>query len=133
MAGSLSWKQYTSDAGTAYSVYVDESNAEATVSGTPLLAPLSGTNPILPRRFHMRYANCYNSTTPAIKRKFWIGTTAALALLAVGNTISGSAYPGSGDTSGAASTWIVSSIRGERLTPPPTTATPDTGLTDGDG
>jgi hypothetical protein len=136
MAGSKSWRQYIGDDGTSYSVNVDESNANATIGGAGgnvVLLPVRTTNdPSPPCSLKKRYANTYNATTPNIKRKFYIGTTAAqLAAAAPGAQISASIYPGAGDTAGPLSTWIISSLRGEKSRKPPSITAPDTGLTDG--
>jgi hypothetical protein len=136
MAGSKSWRQYIGDDGTSYSVNVDESNANGTVTGggsTVILLPIRTANyPAPPCSMKKRYCNTYNSATPTIKRRFYVGTTAAqIAAAAPGATISAEVSPGAGDTAGTASTWIITSLRGEKTRKPPAFGAPDTGLLDG--
>lgn len=136
MAGSKTWRQYISDNGTSYSVNVDESNANATVGGAGgnvlLLAVRTANYPAAPCGLIKRYVNTYNNTNPTIKRKFYVGSTAAtLGVLTIGAQITAEIYPGAGDTAGASSTWTVTSFRGEKSRLVPAFGSPDTGLTDG--
>jgi hypothetical protein len=134
MAGSLTWRQYTSDSGVAYSIKLDESNARGTVGTTAGdLCPVRTANLSLPPAgFKPRYANCYNQATPTQKRKFLVGSLTALSSLAApGSTITATAVSGAADTAGTTVTWVVSSVRGERFRLAPPFGSPDTGLTDG--
>lgn len=136
MAGSRSWRQYIGDDGTSYSVQVDESNANATIGGAGgnvIMLPVRTANfPAIPCSLKMRYVNAYNNTTPSIKRKFYVGTSAGqLAAAAPGAQITAEIYPGAGDTAGTASIWTITSLRGEKTRKPPGFGAPDTGLTDG--
>jgi hypothetical protein len=134
MSGSLTWRQYTTDAGIAYSIKIDESNANGTVgTAAGALCPVRTANlPLPPCGFKGRYVNTYNQALPVQKRRFLIGSLSALSALALpGSTIVASANAGPGDTAGATATWVVSSIRGERLRLAPAFGAPDTGLTDG--
>lgn len=136
MAGSRTWRAYTSDNGTVYSVNVDESNSNATIGGAGgnvLLMPVRTVNSAgIPCGLKMRYVNAQSVTTPNLKRKFWIGSPAAmLAAAADGAQITAEAYPGAGDTAGATSVWTITSLRGEKVRKPPAFNAVDTGLTDG--
>jgi hypothetical protein len=134
MAGSFTWRQYTSDSGVAYSIKIDESNANGTVGTTAgALCPARTANlPLAPCGLKGRYVNTYNQASPSQKRRFTVGSLTALtALSAAGATITASAAPGAGDTAGATVTWVVTSIRGERLRVAPAFGATDTGLTDG--
>lgn len=136
MAGSRTYRQYTSDNGTNYTVVVDESNASATVTGGAggsLLVIRTANSALLPKGVKMRYVNTYNSTLPTQKRRFYVGTQALVAsLLAPGATITGETYPGEGDTAGDNDEWVVTSYRGEFARIAPGILAEDTGLTDGD-
>jgi hypothetical protein len=137
MAGSRTWKSYTADNGTVYSVETDESNAEATITSdgadTPLLATRTANSPGKPCGLKMRYANTALSTNPNIRRKFYIGTSAAMiAAGADGATISAPIYPAASDAVGTDAVWSIRSLRGEKSRRAPAVAATDTGLTDGD-
>jgi hypothetical protein len=137
MAGSRTWKSYTADNGTLYSVETDESNAEATItsdgSDTPLLATRTANSPAKPCGLKMRYVNASLSTNANIRRKFYVGTAAAMvAAAADGATISAPVYPAAGDAVGTDATWSIRSLRGEKSRRAPAVAAVDTGLTDGD-
>ena len=134
MAGSKSWRLYTADNGSSYSVFVDESNSRAVLTGgagqTLLPARLSNF-PLPPKGLQKRYVNTYNITLPTQKRRFFIGTPELTALaLAVGATITAETYPGVDDTLGETTTWVITSYRGEKSQTAPGFAIPDTGLTD---
>jgi hypothetical protein len=134
MAGSLTWRQYTSDSGVAYSIKIDESNGNGTVGTTAgALCPIRTANSAIPPAgLKPRYVNAYNQAVPLQKRRFIIGTAAASAALALpGATITASATAGPGDAAGATVTWVVTSVRGEKSRQAPAFAAPDTGLTDG--
>ena len=136
MAGSRTYRQYTSDDGENYTVVVDESNASATVTGGTggaLLAIRTANSALLPKGVKMRYVNTYNSTLPTQKRKFYVGTAALVeSLLEPGATITAESYPGAGDTAGDTEEWTVTSYRGEFARVAPGILAEDTGLIDGD-
>lgn len=134
MAGSLTWRQYSSDNGAVYSVRVDKSNASATVSGgTGALMPVRTVNSAgAPQALKKRYANTFNRANPLQKRRFYIGTTANfLAASNAGATITAEDYPVAQGAAGVAQTWVVTSVRGERANLPPAFGASDSGLTDG--
>jgi hypothetical protein len=131
----MTWRAYTADNGTEYSVKVDESNAAAETVGSnsvPIMLVRTANAPMLPKGLNMRYVNTYNADIPRQKRKFWIGDpTAVSEILLVGASLTATRYPaGAGDNAGVESTWIITSYRGERSTQPPAFDAPDTGLTD---
>jgi hypothetical protein len=129
MSGSLRWFRYVSDAGTAYSVRLDESNSEALLGTTPLMQNRTAAHPLPPKGFKLRYINAFNTADPNIKRKFYLGSSAAVAQVAAGAALTAATYPGQ-----TASAWTYTSIRGEKspIAPPLNTTSGDTGLTDGD-
>jgi hypothetical protein len=138
MSGSLTWRGYTSDNGTVYSIKCDESNANAiatngagTASG--VLLPVRTANaPLAPCGLKPRYVNTYNQANPSQKRRFKYSTAAAVVLLSQGATISAEDYPAGGGTApGTTQTWVVASPRGEKSRSAPPITAPDTGLTDG--
>jgi hypothetical protein len=134
MAGSLTWRQYTTDAGVSYSIRIDESNANAALVGGTAGAIMSirtANLPLIPVGIKKRYVNAYNSALPAQKRKFYIGSAAVASTLVSGSTLSAEAYPGTVDTAGTAVTWIITSYRGEKSRFAPAFSAADTGLTDG--
>jgi hypothetical protein len=134
MAGSLVYRQYTSDSGQPYAMRCDESNARAAVTSNSnaLSRNLTANVPQLPRGVTKRYVLCYNRAVPAMKRKFWVGDVLNIPqLLLPGATITGEDYPGAADTAGVNQTWVVTAYRGEKVTVVPAFDAPDTGLTDG--
>jgi hypothetical protein len=136
MAGSRTWRSYTSDSGAQYSIQIDESNARAipTAAGSAgsELCPVRTANaPRLPKGLKLRYVNAYNQANPAEKRRFIVGTTSQIPIVtAPGATIVSEDYPGAGDTPGTTATWIVRGYRGEKVDNAPSFSAPDTGLTD---
>lgn len=138
MSGSITWRQYTNDAGTSYSIKVDESNANAIATNgggasSVALLPIRTTNlPLPPCGLKPRYANCYNQANPNQKRRFKFSSAASPIVLSDGATISAEDYPaGGGNAPGATQTWVVSSVRGEKSRKASPFGAPDTGLTDG--
>jgi hypothetical protein len=135
MAGSMTWRKYTSDSGADYSAKIDESNAGAIIGASPVFMPArTVNNPQLPRGLQKRYVLATNVANPKLKRKFYVGTQAILnTILGNLNTpIVASDYPGAtGTTAGTNTNWTVTYVSGEksRLTPIVTAA--DTGLDDG--
>lgn len=118
MAGSLRWFNYTSDRGTTYAVFLDESNSKGV--GTPggaLFPTVFAVQPQLPKGVTMRYLNCFLSTDNTQKRRFWVGTVAAFTALSDGGSILAGGL-----------TWNVSSARGEKQR---SAYVGDTGQTDG--
>jgi hypothetical protein len=135
MAGSLIYRDYTSDSGVIYAVKLDESNSEATIGGTVLVPARAAAGAVQkPAGLKLRYANAYNQDNPSQKRRFYLGTAAvATAAAAAGATISAEDYPGADAAAGVAQTWVITSLRGEKAVKVPAVAAPDTGLDDGDG
>jgi hypothetical protein len=134
MAGSLTYRAYTADNGTVYSIKIDESNANGVVSGgIGALCPIRTADaPPLPKGTSLRYALAKSIGNPNIRRKFVIGTPAAATLaIAPGATITCEDYPGAGDTTGAATVFIITAYRGEKRNLIPSFTALDTGLTDG--
>jgi hypothetical protein len=135
MAGSLTWRSYTNDNGISCAVKVDESNANAAVTGgaaTPLLPIRTANLVTLPRYTKMRYVLAYNQANPIERRKFYVGNpTLVPAVTAIGATLTAEDYPGVGDTAGTNVTWVITAYRGEKSKIVPAFTAPDTGLTDG--
>jgi hypothetical protein len=124
MSGSLTWRTYTGDNGTGYSVFRDESNAESITStsgAATLLSALVPGNPGLSQLIRPRYVNAQLSTNAAIRKRFIVGTIAIFGAIAAGTTITENTTP--------ALVWNVTGKVGERQRIP--TAV-DTGQTDGD-
>jgi hypothetical protein len=114
MAGSKRWYRYVGDNGDNYAVELDNTNTTAvlSVSGTvvgALGAPVSGGETLLPGRLKMRYVNTYLSTNPLIRRKLWVPLLSVFNQITNGSTIAAVA-----SGSEVASTWVVTSKRGER-------------------
>lgn len=123
MAGSLDWFVYRSDNGSDYTVFMDESNAEA--MGFPHYQTGTPAYPPLPSGLQMRFVYCQNNTREDMKRKFYCPTIQALQNFLQTRTVTASPYPGV-----APETWSVTTYRGEnqrRLA-----RRTDTGLNDGD-
>lgn len=135
MSGSLAWRAYTCDNGQVYSINVDESNANAVVTGGvggALLPQRTVSLPLLPTGCDKRYVLTRDSVNQNEKRKFYVGTAASAAALSVpGATITAEDYPGAGDAAGVSRTWVVTAYRGEKMRMAPPFSSPDTGLTDG--
>jgi hypothetical protein len=123
MSGSLTWRTYTGDNGTQYSVFRDESNSESIPStGTaPLLSAFVSGAGGLPNLIKPRYVNATLSTNAAIKKRFIVGTIAAFGAITAGTTITENTTP--------AQVWNVTGKVGEKQRIPTSV---DTGQTDGD-
>jgi hypothetical protein len=123
MSGSLTWRTYTGDNGTQYSVFRDESNSESVASTgvAPLLGAFVVGAPGLPATIKQRYVNTSLSTNSAIKKRFVIGTVSAFGAIVAGTTITENTTP--------AQVWNVTGKVGERQRIPTSV---DTGQTDGD-
>lgn len=135
MAGSLTWREYTSDNGVPYAIRVDESNARGAFTGggaDPLCPPRATDVPPLPNTIKPRYLLAYNQAKPVQKRKFILGDAGQIeSALTVGATITAEQYPGAADTAGNNVTWVVTFYSGEKQKLVPAVSSPDTGLTDG--
>jgi hypothetical protein len=137
MAGSMTYRLYTADDGTQYSVKVDESNANATAnagaSDSAAFLPVRTANfPPPPKSLKKRYVNAFLSANVFIRRKFYVSGTAATVANQYGAVITTSAYPASdGQAPGVSGQWIVTSYVGEKSRKPPAFNAVDTGLTDG--
>jgi hypothetical protein len=122
MAGSLRYFNYVTDSGQNTGVLIDESNAKAIATpGGALFPAVFVQAGQIPSKVKKRYVNCQNIADPNIKRRFWVGTVAILALLAAGGTIVSI-------ENGITINWRVLSARGEKSTAP---FVGDTGQTDG--
>jgi hypothetical protein len=133
MAGSLNWFRYQDDSATSYSIFIDESNARATVGGIQLCLNRSAASPQLPAGLKKRYLNATLTSNPSIKRRFYVGNPLAIPQILAGGAFLAGVYPVTADTAVAAVAWTITSYRGEKSkTPPALNATAgDTGLTDG--
>lgn len=133
MAGSLNWFRYTDDAGSNFSIFIDESNARATVGGIQLCLNRTAASPRLGLGFEKRYVNAFLTSNPNIKRKFYVGNPLAIAQILLGGAFLAAVYPVAGDTAVTPVAWTVTSYRGEKTNAPPAinTTAGDTGLTDG--
>jgi len=135
MAGSLTWRQYEADNGQNYSIRVDESNARAVLTPSPVfVADRTANHPQLPRGIKKRYILAYSVANPRLRRKFTIGSIATFQGMRnnPNQVFSAPAYGDPTDASaGVAIDWAITFYRGEesRLASPITAA--DTGLTDG--
>jgi hypothetical protein len=121
MSGSLVWRTYTNDAGTASSVFRDESNAESLVGTAPLLTAFVAGNPGLSALIKPRYVNTQFQGDPTRRKRFIVGLLATYNLIGAGSTVVEAGTNGG--------TWIVTGKVGEKQRIP--TAV-DTGQTDGD-
>lgn len=125
MSGSRDWFVYISDTNASYAVQLDESNAEAGGFAHYVAGGVGGVNESLPKNLEMRYVYAVNRTTPAIKRRFYVGTITKLQALLAAKEITAETYPGV-----AASAWDITTYNGERRSRIPISG--DTGLNDGD-
>ena len=136
MSGSLTYRSYTSDSGTTYSVKVDESNSEARVVGglaADVMLVRTANSPALPSGLKKRYVNCVNAALPTQRRRFYIGTLASFAqAVAPGAQLTTNEFSGAGNTTSATVTWSVTSFSGEKSRVIPAFGSADSGLTDGD-
>jgi hypothetical protein len=132
MAGSLTWREYTSDHGTIYSIRVDKSNANkrTAYTGEELCSPRGFIWELPPRSLILRRVHCFSQESVNIRRSFIVGNPKCLnrSNLRIGQEylVSPSATPG--DT--ALSAWIITGYTGERFTCPPFYNQLDTGLND---
>jgi hypothetical protein len=115
MAGSLKWMVYTTDEGTPYAVFVDESNGNA--NGFADYASATALLETLPRGIKMRYVNAISVTAGSpSSRQFYVGSLASDAWTAPTGLIANGI------------TYRVTSKRGEKKRIP---FPQDTALTDG--
>ena len=130
MAGSLSWKIYTTDANVRYSVKIDEGNAEAAGFDVVTLAEeVAGTGPpALPPNFKMRYVNVKEPDSNS-SRQIYVGKPDDGLATGLVKTLLLWAFTSDGAV--AALSWIVSSFVGERNRIKNPVAS-DTGFLDGD-
>jgi hypothetical protein len=134
MAGSLTYRSYTGDDGISYSIRVDESNANGVVqSSSNILLPVRTADlPPLPTGLKPRYVLARSIGNPNIKRKFYVGVPSDVGFINLpGSTITCEDYPGAGGTAGAATVFIITAYRGEKINKIPSFTALDTGLTDG--
>jgi len=119
MAGSMKWFLYTTDGGTDFAAYRDESNTEAINGGTQDLPDGSAQSFALPKNLTPRYAT-FLSADRTVRRNCIILTPTIFAGLGGGSSFTD---PVSGKV------VILSSKVGEVIRYP---VGVDTGLTDGD-
>jgi hypothetical protein len=133
MAGSLKPFRYRDDAGSDFTVILDESNSTATVGGVSLFLARTAAHPLLSGRVKKRYVTATLVSNPNIKRRFWVGNPLAIPQILAGAAFLAGVYPVSGDTAVTAVAWSLGAYRGEKgAIPPALNATlGDTGLTDG--
>lgn len=135
MAGSKSWFRYTSDAGVDSSVFLDESNSEASVDGVRLFLNRTAAHPLLTKGTKLRYLNAFLVTNPVIKRRFYVGNPLAIPEILNGGALTAAVYNlPTDDAVPVVLTWTITSYRGEQsaITPGISTTSGDTGLTDND-
>ena len=74
MAGSLTWRKYTSDNGLEYSIKIDESNANAYIQSLTVLCAIRTANhPPLPCNIKPRLIHAVAYFDQSIKRSFVMG------------------------------------------------------------
>jgi hypothetical protein len=133
MAGSLTWREYTSDHGTIYSIRVDKSNAnkQAAYTGENLCEVRGANWELPPKGLIFRRVHCFSQESLNIRRSFIVGNPKCInkSNLRIGQEylINPGATPG--DTS--LNAWIITGYTGERFTCPPFYGQLDTGLNDG--
>lgn len=133
MSGSRTWREYTSDHGTIYSIEVDKSNAKliAAFTGEALCNVRGATWELPPKSLILRRIHCFSQYNLSIKRSFICGNPKVISksALRIGNEYLSDLVP----TPGALDIpiWIISGYTGERFTNPPYYSQLDTGLTDG--
>lgn len=135
MAGSLTWREYTADNGSIYSIKMDESNANAFGASGSSLVPIRTTNaPQLPRGVRKRYVLCVATNNPNLRRRFTVGSQATMTLLRAQptQTITAADYPTAGAAgAGTANTWAITYYGGEKSRVPVDITAVDSGLNDG--
>jgi hypothetical protein len=134
MAGSLKYFKYVDDQGAAFSINIDESNAEATVGGVPLCVSRTASHPRRPMGHKMRYALAFCNGTPNIRRRFWVGNPLAIPQILASAAFLAQAGTNNNNTAQTAVPWTITRYKGEQVSPVPPldVLTGDTGLTDGD-
>jgi hypothetical protein len=120
MSGSLTWRSYTTDAGTVVSLFRDESNSDSKIGANTLLGDLVVGSPGLSNLIKPRYVNTVLSTDATRRKRFIVGTLAIYNTIGAGTQIT--------ETGSAGGTWNISSKVGERSKIPQTA---DTGQVDG--
>lgn len=134
MTGSLVWKPYESTvpAGGLFVVNVDESNAEATYNGSPLMAAGALAGVQRPGTLRMRKVSVELVTNPRIRRNFCVSSPLLWAQIAAdpAATIQAAVGANADDSTPTAVSWAVVGAVAERYTRRPRAL--DTGLIDGD-
>jgi len=127
MAGSRTWREYTSDTGLVFSIAIDESNANlfASLTGTRLAKIRTTNAPPLPIGIRPRVIHCWQQSNPTLKRSLIIGDPAIIKTAA---SLDGSLYF---YNAGYTDVWITTGYRGESISYPRYYLQLDTGLNDG--
>jgi hypothetical protein len=133
MAGSMTWREYTDDAGIVWSIRIDKSNANAVVSGgtDPLCLPRSANSPVYKGTNGLRSVYTYCEQSPRIKRRFTVGSPSLVQSILTSGTISALIYPSGSGGATVNGTWVITSYRGHRSNLSPPILGNDTGLNDG--
>jgi hypothetical protein len=133
MAGSKTWREYTSDHGTIYSIQIDKSNAKliAGFTGEALCNVRGSTWELPPKSLILRRIHCFSQYNQSVKRSFVVGNPKVLnnSKLRIGEEYLSDLVP----TPGALDVpvWLISGYTGEKFTNPPYHSQLDTGLDDG--
>jgi hypothetical protein len=138
MSGSMTYRGYTADDGSVYTLKVDESNANAIATNgaglaSGVLLPVRIANSGFPPcGLKPRYVNTYNRANRNQRRTFKYSTAVQQIILSEGATITAEDYPAGGGTGpGVVQTWVVTKPVGETKRKAPPFNAPDTGLDDG--
>jgi hypothetical protein len=133
MAGSRTWREYTSDHGTIYSIQVDKSNANllTAYTGEALCTARGFTWELPPKSLILRRIHCFSQYNASIKRSFIVGNPKAISKsnLRIGQEYLSDPAPTLGSLD--IPVWLISGYTGERFTNPPYYYQLDTGLNDG--
>jgi hypothetical protein len=133
MAGSLTWREYTSDHGTIYSIRVDKSNASLVAAFTgEILCKVRQTSwELPPKSLILRRIHCFSQYNQDVKRSFIVGNPKVIgnSNLRIGQEYISDSAPVLGSLD--VPVWLISGYTGERFTNPPYYSQLDTGLNDG--
>jgi hypothetical protein len=129
----MTWREYRDDRGVVWSIRIDKTNADATVTGggAALCIPRSANYPVLKGNGGLRSVYTYCSQAPAIRRRFTVGDPSLVAAILSSGTLSALIYPSGGGGAASLGTWVVTSYRGDKSALAPPILGDDTGLNDG--